>query len=304
MIVMKNVCCFQLLALGCVLLSSLAAMGEDAPPTPKEVKVAQPIPGEPQVYKSVAGRDLKLYVVKPADWKATDTRPAVVFFHGGGWVNGGPGQFSKHAQHFATRGMVCVLVEYRLLTDKKAPPTICVQDAKSSMRWVRAHAEELGIDTKRIAAGGGSAGGHLAAFTGMVEGLDDPQDDLKVSPRPAALLLFNPVFDNGPGEWGHERVGERYHEFSPAHNISPDDPPAIVMFGTKDSLVPVATVQRFQAAMQKAGVRCDVIFYEGAKHGFFNSKPFDRQTLLAADSFLVSLGWLPAPTTSDTKDNP
>ena len=86
---------------------------------------------------------------------------------------------------------------------------MCCADAKSALRYVRAHATELGIDPQRIAAAGGSAGGHLAAFTALVDGLDDPQDDLAVSCKPNALVLFNPVFNNGPDQWGHGRVGDR-----------------------------------------------------------------------------------------------
>jgi dienelactone hydrolase len=152
---------------------------------------------------------------------------------------------------------------------------------------VRSHASELGIDPKRIGAGGGSAGGHLAAFVGLVEGQDDPQDDLKLSAKADALVLFNPVFDNGPdGGWGQARVGDRVQEFSPAHNISADDPPAIVFLGTRDNLIPVATVERFQAKMKAAGVRCEAVFYDGQPHGFFNDAPWKSRTLIEADKFL------------------
>jgi acetyl esterase len=182
------------------------------------------------IYKKVADRELKLTIINPPDWKASDQRPAMVFFHGGGWTGGGPTQFDKHSEYLATRGMVCVQVQYRLIEKgDKGPPINCIADAKSSMRWVRSHAKELGIDPDRIGAGGGSAGGHLAAFVGMVEGLDDPADDVKVSPKANALALFNPVFDNGPDQgWGIARVGDRFKEFSPAHNITADDPPAII----------------------------------------------------------------------------
>ena len=259
--------------------------------------------GEARVYKKVGDRELKLYIVKPTDWKATDQRPAMVFFHGGGWVGGGPVQFDDQASYLATRGMVCVQVEYRLIRDIPGPPEVCVRDAKSAMRWVRAHASELGIDPKRIGAGGGSAGGHLAAFVGMVDGQDDPQDDLAVSPKANALLLFNPVFDNGPdGGWGQNRVGDRVKEFSPAHNISADDPPAIVFLGRNDKLIPVATVERFQSKMKSVGVRCDAIFYEQQSHGFFNREPFKSKTLIEADKFLVSLGWLNGPPTLKEPD--
>lgn len=252
-----------------------------------------------RVYKKVADHELKLNVFNPPDWKASDQRPAIVFFHGGGWVGGSPKQFLKHCEYLATRGMVAIEADYRhIAKGDKGPPTDCVHDAKSAMRWVRSHAVELGIDPQRIAAGGGSAGGHLAAFVGMVEGLDDPADDIQVSPKANALVLFNPVFDNGPEQgWGHARVGERYKEFSPAHNISADDPPAIVFLGTKDNLIPVVVVKRFKANMTKARVRCEAVFYEGQGHGFFNpgrggSDEYFYETLLAADRFLASLGWL------------
>jgi acetyl esterase len=271
--------------------------------------------GDAHVYKKVEDRELSLYVLKPADWKASDHRPAIVFYHGGGWTGGGPTQFNEHSEYFVTRGLVCIQVQYRLLDKKKNdPPTACIHDAKSAMRWVRSHAKELGIDPDRIASGGGSAGGHLAAFVGMVEGTDDPQDDLKVSAKSNAMLLFNPVFDNGPGGWGTGRVGDRYKEFSPAHNITKDDPPGIVFLGSKDNLIPVKTVETFKANMEKVGVKCDIHIYEGQGHGFFNYGKEDSkywyETVLESDKFLAGLGWIKgAPTlkmpepkpTSETK---
>ncbi len=158
--------------------------------------------------KTVEGRKLRLWIVKPEGWKASDRRPGAVFFHGGGWTGGSPpsstpGPLPRHA------GWSVYWSSTRLLSKGRGkdttPPLVCCQDAKSAMRWVRSHAGELGIDPAQRAAGGGSAGGHLAAFTGMVEGLDDPADDVAVSARPNALILFNPVFDNGPNGWGNAR---------------------------------------------------------------------------------------------------
>jgi acetyl esterase/lipase len=265
------------------------------------VGAAEPV-GEEHVYKTVGDRELRLYVNKPDGWRAGDSRPAIVFFHGGGWVGGTPGQFTEHSKYLVTRGMVCVQVEYRLLERSgNEPPLTCVQDAKSAMRWVRVRAGELGIDPQRIASAGGSSGGHLASFVGMVEGLDDPHDDLSVSAKSNAMLLFNPVFDNGPGGFGHQRVRDRFHEFSPFHNVSEDDPPAIVFLGTEDKLVPVKTVEQFAENMQAAGVRCEKMFFEGQPHGFFNfgrsGNRYYLETMSAADEFLHSLGWLEGPPT-------
>ena len=258
--------------------------------------------GKPYVYKTVGDLELKLYVTNPPDWQASDKRPAIVFYHGGGWVGGAPGQFTEHSKYLASRGMVAVQVQYRLL-DRKSnePPVTCIHDAKSAMRWVRSRVKELGIDPQRIASAGGSAGGHLAAFVGMVDGTDDPGDDQTVSAKSNAMVLFNPVFDNGPDGWGQKRVGDRYPEFSPFHNITADDPPAIVFLGSADKLIPVKTAQDFRAKMQAVGVQCEVMIFEGKPHGFFNygkngNRPY-FETVTAADRFLASLGWLSGPPT-------
>ena len=261
--------------------------------------------GEPHVYKRVDGRELKIYVTQPQD--AEGKRPAIVFFHGGGWVGGAPGQFTEHAKHFSEQGIACFQVEYRLL-DRKSndPPTICIHDAKSAMRWVRSHAEQFHLDVNRIAAGGGSAGGHLAAFVGIGEGVDDPQDDAKVSARANLLLLFNPVYDNGPGGWGVARVGKRYEEFSPMHQITKDDPPAIVFLGTKDKLIPVATGEKFKQKMTELGIDSELHLYKDQPHGFFNATrsggKYYRETVAAADKFLRKHGWVDAG--EDASDKP
>jgi acetyl esterase/lipase len=258
------------------------------------------VPTETVIYKKAGDRELKLLIEKPQGWKASDRRPAIVFYFGGGWVSGSPAQFERQSQYLASRGMVGIRVEYRTIPKgDPGPPTVCCADAKSALRYVRAHAAELGIDPHRIAAAGGSAGGHLAAFTALVPGQDDPRDDLQVSCRPDALVLFNPVFNNGPGEWGHQRVGERYREFSPAHHVAKGAPPAAVFLGSADSLIPVRVLRDFETEMKQVGSRCDAHIYPDAKHGFFNKDPHFTLTLIEADRFLASLGWLQgAPTLS------
>jgi acetyl esterase len=271
----RSFLCGLLLASGC-----FSARGEDGA-------------GEPRDYKTVAARQLKLVIYNPPGWKAADRRPAIVFFFGGGWVGGDPKQFSKQSAYLASRGMVAICVEYRCIpSGDKGPPQVCCADAKSAIRHVRTHAAQLGIDPQRIAGGGGSAGGHLAAFTALVGGLDDPADDLKVSCKPDALVLFNPVLNNGPGQWGYARVGERFREFSPAHNLAKGGPPTAVFLGDSDRLIPVSTVRDFEEGMKKANSRCDVHIYPNAGHGFFNREPHLTQTLLEVDRFLASLGWL------------
>src|SRR5439155_3760105 len=111
------------------------------------------------VYKKTPQADLKLHLYRPADWKASDKRPAVVFFFGGGWKNGSHVQFTHQAEYFASRGLVCATADYRVANQHHTTPDACIEDAKSAMRYVRGHAAELGVDPDRIVSAGGSAGG-------------------------------------------------------------------------------------------------------------------------------------------------
>lgn len=250
-----------------------------------------------EVYKQASGDKLWIYRFDPPGHDPqTDERPAVVFFFGGGWNGGSVQQFEQHAKYLASRGMIAFVADYRVKSRQQTGPDACVADGKSAIRWVRRHARRLGIDPQRIAAGGGSAGGHVAATTGICDGLDDPADERPdISSKSNALLLFNPVYDNGPEGYGHDRAKKWFPAISPAHNISPDDPPTIVFLGTEDKLIPVATAKEFDAELEASGVRSELWLYEGQPHGFFNERKNQQaflDTVLKMDAFLVSLGWL------------
>ena len=252
-----------------------------------------------ETYKEASGSKLRLYLFKPEGHQAGDKRPAIVFFFGGSWNGGTPKQFEPHARYLASRGMVAIVADYRVKSRQKTSPFECVKDGKSAVRWLRKNAGRLGIDPSRLAAGGGSAGGHVAAATGTVPGLEEDGEDTSVSSLPNALVLFNPVFDNGPTGYGHSRVKDRFREISPIHNLSKKTPPTIVFLGTKDKLVPVATAQRYKELMEKSGGRCDLHLYKDQPHGFFNGpdrggsfNPYYLKTVTAMDKFLASLGYL------------
>ncbi len=242
-------------------------------------------------YKKVGDVKLTLHIFNPPKHQTTDKRPAIVFFFGGGWNGGSPSHFYRQSQYLASRGMVAICADYRTRNRHKTPPSTCIKDGKSAMRWVRSHANELGIDPNQLAAGGGSAGGHVAAATGTVKGFNEEGEDISVSCRPNALLLFNPVIDNSKNGYGYNRVKKYWKEFSPMHNIDKKTPPTVIFQGTKDKLIPVATVKEYQKFMEKAGVRCDLHLYENQPHGFFNKAKY-YETVLEADNFLVSLGYL------------
>ena len=245
-------------------------------------------------YKTIGDTELALHVFNPEGHRASDERPVIVFFFGGGWKGGSPSQFYPHCAYLASRGMVAISAEYRVKSRNGTTPKECVKDGNSAIRWIRQHADQLGIDPDKVLAGGGSAGGHVAAATGTTTGFEEAGEDLTISSRPAALVLFNPVFDNGPGGYGHERVAEYWEAFSPMHNISETTPPTVVFLGTSDHLIPVSTAEAYQRRMVENGNRCDLYLYDNQPHGFFNFSRRDNftKTVEKMDAFLVSLGYL------------
>lgn len=251
---------------------------------------AKPSPDQTVVYKTVGDTELSLHVFEPKTESKTP-RAAIVFFFGGGWVGGSPSQFYGQSRTLADHGMVAFCAEYRVRSRNQTTPKECVADGKSAIRWVRSHAEQFGIDPNRIAAGGGSAGGHVAAATATVDDFDSESDDRSVSCQPNALVLFNPVFDNGPKGYGHDRVKEYWKQISPMHRLDSETPPTIVFLGTKDKLIPVATGEAFQEKLQALGVRCELHLYQDAPHGFFNKGDAYDDTLAKSVAFLKSLGY-------------
>ncbi len=258
------------------------------------------------VYKTVGDTELRLHVFNPQDHQASDQRPAIVFFFGGGWKGGSTSQFYPHCEYLASRGMVAMSAEYRVQSRNKTTPRECVMDGKSAVRWIRQHAQELGIDPQRVAAGGGSAGGHVAAATGTTKGFEEEGEDLSISSHPDALVLFNPVYDNGPDGYGHAHVKDYWEAFSPMHNIDESAPPTAVFLGKEDRLIPVETAQEYKRLMEVNGRRCDLHLYEGEPHGFFNYKNTENytNTVLEMDRFLASLGYLSGEPTLQNEPDP
>jgi acetyl esterase len=267
-------------------------------------------------YKQIDDLELKLWIFTPDNHRSTNKAPAVVFFFGGGWTSGSPEQFVPHCKYLAARGMVAAVADYRVSSRHEARVPDCVSDAQSAIRWMREHAAELGIDPDRIAAGGGSAGGHLAASTALLPQANGPGVKSGISSRPNALILFNPAVIMAPLETGNttlneslkkfsSRFGPNPEELSPYHHIKNGAPPAIIFHGTKDTTVPFETVKLFCDKMKKSGNACKIIAYHDQGHGFFNygrqeNGPF-ADTVNKMDQFLVSLGFLQAPPRSSVQ---
>lgn len=253
------------------------------------------------VYKTIDDVSLKLHVFLPPDHKGENQTPCIVFFFGGGWTNGSPTQFYPHCDYLTSRGMVAISAEYRIKNLHGTTPIESLKDAKSAIRWVRNHASQLGIDPDRISAGGGSAGGHLAAACGTTKEFEEAGEDNNICCIPNAMVLFNPVLDTSPEGWGSEKLKEQSLAFSPHHHISPASPPAIIFLGTEDKLIPVSLATNFQKKMDENGVCCQLCLYDGQGHGFFNYNKegniYFNKTVIEMDKFLAGLGYITgAPT--------
>lgn len=268
----------------CLLAAPLLA-APAYPPTFKDARV--------ETYRKIDATELKLWMFGESDPKAP--KPAIVFFFGGGWNSGSPDQFENQARHFAKRGMIAITADYRVRSRQGVQVVECVKDAKAAIAWVRENAQRLGIDPTKIAASGGSAGGHLAAATGTISGFGSDE-------RPNAMILFNPACTLAPIAGWHppgaraglstERFGVEAQVVSPAHHIGAHTPPTLILHGKADTTVPYASVTAFESAMKKAGRPCKLVGYDGAGHGFFNRGGDYDKTLAEADGFLVELGWI------------
>lgn len=249
------------------------------------------------IYKEIDTTSLELLYFYPKERLESKSAPAIIFFFGGGWKTGGKTQFIQHAKYFAKRGLVSFLVDYRTESSNGTSPFEALMDAKSAIRFIRANASTFNINPDKIIASGGSAGGHLAAACAFISDYNDENDDLKISCVPNALVLFNPVIDNGPEGYGYERIGDAYHTFSPFHNLHSlknNAPPTIFFLGSEDRHVSVETAKKYQSLLQANDNKCDLFIYEGRKHGFWNYRYYDdyKKTLLQTDEFIQAIGFI------------
>ena len=232
-------------------------------------------PDRELVYKTIDDVELKLHVFEPEGFKASDKRPPIVFFFGGGWNSGTPKQFYQQARAFADQGMVAFSGDYRVRSRNQTTPFECVKDAKSAIRYLREHAAELGVDPGRIVASGGSAGGHIAGCTGIIYGCEQDGEDKGISSVPNLMILYNPVLDTTEKGFGADRFSpEKQTTLSLPHQVRSDIVPTLLFHGTNDTTVPFENAERFTRLMKAAGNECILVPFEGKGHGFFNGSHF------------------------------
>ena len=238
-------------------------------------------------YTKTKQADLEIVVHYPPGWRETDKRPGIVFFFGGGWEAGSIKQFEPQAQYLASRGTVAARADYRVKSRHGVTPKECVDDGRAALRWFRQNADKLGVDPDKIVASGGSSGGHIAACTTLMPAAEGK--DEKVSCKANALLLFNPAlrFDFLAKVDNDKELAKA---ISPVLYLTKDSPPTLLFFGTDDFLFDHA--KQFMQRAKELGHRSEIFTAEKQPHGFFNKSPWKEKTLLRADEFLVSLGYL------------
>lgn len=250
-------------------------------------------PAERAVFRDVEGLPLFIYIFRPSSGGARN--PAVIFFHGGGWSGGGPGQFFSHARYFASRGMVAFSVQYRAQAEPDdTTPAQAVERARAAYRWVLANAAQLGVDPARVTVSGSSAGGHLAAAVTLLPDSEDPVQ------RPAAMVLFNPVTDTTASGYHPDRFEGMHPPMASLSVcdpglIGPQCPPALICHPIADATVPYENSSRFRELLLRAGVRCTLVGVEDVGHGYIYSGTASRQaveSIRLMDCFLRDLGCL------------
>jgi acetyl esterase len=293
---------FPRFALGCVASAVFGAALPAQVSTPKAmtaepgyaIKIAADLqPARTLIYKRVGQQELRLDVFLPPGFKASDRRQALIAFHGGGWTSGEPRSMYPFVDWAAERGFVGISAQYRRYKPNTEITVFeCVKDARSAMRFVRAHAVALGLDPQRLVAMGSSAGGHLAIGTALFDDVGEKGEDLAVSCRPDALILLWPVIDTSAEGYGQAKIGDRWRELSPLHQVRSGLPPTLHFHGTADATVPFQGARAFHEAMLKAGNPCEFVAGPNGAHGFaMNEASAYAEALRRIEAFLTPLGY-------------
>jgi dienelactone hydrolase len=243
--------------------------------SPDNMRVLRDLPyvsnGNPQ-------QKLDLYLPKTSG----PARPLVVFIHGGAWREGT--KTHNPAAFLVPFGYVAASINYRFTQDAIFPAQI--EDCKSAIRWLRAHASEYGIDPKRIGVWGASAGGHLVALlgvTGQTKDFDKGENLDQSSAVQCVVDWFGPTEflthkKNIVAKFGNSSVEQLLggtvkdhpdaaRKASPFYYVTKDAAPFLIMHGELDPLVEVKQSQLINDALKTVGVECTLEVIPGAKHG-------------------------------------
>ncbi len=270
-----------------------------------------------RVYREVDGHRLLAFITQPENLKKGERRPAMVYVHGGS------GNKGKPDWHFTTSpyGFVSIAVEYRLRDRQGTLPPEQVTDIRAFFRWLRQHADELGVDTSRIVASGNSNGGFLLLNAAMAPAPDEPKlqasaqsvanagatattaaaaktpapkKGVKLNPAPNAIILQAAGFDATVNNWWNKYLNDQalVQQSSPTEHVRPGLPPMLVIHGTKDQSVPYYTARAFVEKMQAAGNPIEFLSLEGSPHHLWAIPYFNNQAKAKQEAWLQELGYI------------
>jgi acetyl esterase/lipase len=215
------------------------------------------------VYASHDGRDLKLDVYLPASMPSTP-RPAIIQVHGGGFCTGSRREAMPLLTHLAVNGWVGFSIDYRLSPKATFPDHLV--DVKRAIAWVREQAPAYGVDDSFIAITGGSAGATLATLAALTPGDRTLQPGFERAATSVAALValvalygaYDLLEEDGAKTTGLMRALERlvfkarraeaparFREASPLYRVQPAAPPAFVIHGDIDTIIPAEQARRF-----------------------------------------------------------
>jgi len=240
------------------------------------------------------------------------TGAGVLILPGGGYqMLTVPGEGPAPARFFLEHNVAAFVLRYRHGPRYHYPTTLL--DAQRALRLIRAHAAEYNIDPDRVGVFGGSAGGHLAAMLSTLYDSDllpaapyVPDSIDRENARPAFSLLLYPVIDLTDDAVTH--AGSRTHltqdnpelfaPLSPQLQVTAATPPAFLVHGTNDFLVPVRNSLLYYEALVAAGVPAEMHILADGPHGFGMAAEFDNETAkqwpMQALRFMIRQGFVPA----------
>ena len=221
---------------------------------------------------------ITVYPAQPGSQKGSSPHPAMIILPGGGYTFIAQHEGPAYAEWLSASGFTSFMVTYRLASDGYRWPTM-LWDAARAVRWVRCHAEEYGVDPRRIGLIGSSAGGHLLASlaTHYDEGQPASADPVeRFSSRPnLGVLCYAPVLVDPPqyaGLLAERLFGEgaspqQMDAISPLKAVTAQTPPCFMMHTVEDEKVDVMHSLMFAEALKQNGVPFEVHIYAQGRHG-------------------------------------
>lgn len=229
--------------------------------------------------------ELKLDLARP---HGEGLFPAILCLHGGGWVGGDRQQMEETIKVLAARGYVAVTPDYRLAPRDSFPAAI--EDCKAAVRWLRANAVRLKVDSGRIGVLGFAAGGHLACLLGVTDkadGFEGKGGNPNESSRVQAVVSFFGPTDLSYPKWDIsvrennlvpflggtlEKHAEAYRKASPLTYVRKGTPPFLFIHGAEDKIVPPSQSQDMADKLTSVGCKARVLLLEGEGHGLHGEK--------------------------------